>query len=269
MKNNLSNPFTLTVLFLLGYFSFHLLSKQIIGYLYDIGYTSIDTEHTVKLFFNLFYALVAYLFIKKYELLELAGLGKAKLKKPLFFIFPLYLAALNFLNIFEIPFDNISTKSILILAVFCLSIGYAEEYIMRGFIQSLFLKHYGLTKKGIVLSVVGTSCIFGLMHLIKFDNGLWGEISQVIFATFIGTMFGAILLRTRKIWPLVIIHGLVDFFGEIDSLSPIQKIIEEPSAEAQVINSLVGVLVVLPCFIYGLVLLRKVNPESLLLSSEH
>lgn len=269
MRNNLSNPFIFTVLFILGYFSIYLLRNQIIDYLYDIGYTSIDTEHIVKLFFNLFYTLVAFLFIKKYKLLELAGLGKAKLKNPLFFIFPLYLVALNLFNVFETPFDNISTKSILILAVYCLSIGYAEEYIMRGFIQSLFLKYYGLTKKGIVLSVVGTSCVFGLMHLMKFDNGLWGEISQVIYATFIGTMFGAILLRTKKIWPLVIIHGLVDFFGAIDALSPLQKLVEVPSAESQVINSLAGVLLVLPCFIYGLVLLRKVNPESLLLSSEH
>ena len=263
MKSSFTNPIVIVLLIVLGYIGILTFKNPIIDYLNDEAYNFIKPEHAVGTLFNVLYTLLAFWLIKKYKLIDLAGLGNAKLKKGLFLLFPLYIVLISAFEL-EMSFKNVSALSILSLALYTLSVGFAEEYIMRGFVQSLLLKHYGYTKRGIILSVVGSAFLFGLMHLLKFDNGLWGEITQVLYATFIGTMFGAILLRAHKIWPLVIIHGLVDFFGLLNTLVPISKIVEETSTQSQItISNIITLIVLLPCFIYGLILLRKINPESL------
>tara|TARA_B100000929_G_scaffold284121_1_gene266002 strand:- start:1278 stop:2006 length:729 start_codon:yes stop_codon:yes gene_type:complete len=237
---------------------------QLINYLELAGYYSINTKHLVSILFNTGYSLVSFWLICKYELLNLAGFfNKFKLKNWFLLIFPLYLVLINIPEPGDINFEGVTALNYILLALWSLSVGFSEEFMLRGFTQSLLLKKYGTSKNGVVLSVITAAMIFGLLHLLKFDKGLYGEIAQVLFATFIGTMFGALLLRTHKIWPLVLLHALIDVVGNLDKLEVFKEVSEKHSDNQSLLNSSILALVVLPCFIYGLILLRKIKIEDI------
>ena len=146
---------------------------------------------------NVVMSIIAYLFIKKYQLQSLAGIKKRAITHAWLLLYPVYLILVNALFMDEIPTDHLF-MNITILLVYCISIGYSEELSLRGFMQSYLIKAYGYSKRGVVFAVFGAGFIFGLLHLLKFDKGLYGEISQVFFALFIGVLFGALLLRTKR-----------------------------------------------------------------------
>lgn len=265
MKNILTNPIIIIILFLLGFFGMNLLKIELLSYLDMQGYDTVDIKHTVIIFFNTFYTLASFYFIRKYKLIDLAGLtNKFKFKNWFLLLFPLYLVLVNIPEPGDINFEGVTYLNYVLLVIWSISVGFSEEFMLRGFTQSLLLKKYGHTKKGIYWSVIGAALIFGLLHLIKFDKGLYGEIAQVCFATFIGTMFGAILLRTNKLWPLIILHALIDLIGNLDKLEVTKKVTENSTVvENSLQDSIILTVVVLPCFIYGLFLLRKVKVESI------
>ena len=81
----------------------------------------------------------------------------------------------------------------------------AEEMVFRGYILGT-LRPFG-DKTALVISAV----LFGLFH---------GNITQCIFATFVGLIFGLAVIKTDSIWPAVAIHFgnnlmsvLLDHFG--------------------------------------------------------
>ncbi len=79
--------------------------------------------------------------------------------------------------------------------------------------------------------------------------------AQLLYATFIGLMFGILLLVTKKIYPLIIVHALVDFsadFGEA-GMPVLQKVVDTASLE----NAILIVLLTSPCLIYALVLMAR------------
>jgi len=213
--------------------------------------------HTLfKLSANLILIAGAYIFINKNNLSALAGLEKVKLKKAGLLVFPLlFLVLLNVLLMDTLNSDNLSTANLIIFIIYCCSIGMSEELCLRGFIQSHFIHHFGSTKKGMVLAVFLAALFFGFAHFLSFDKGIYGEISQATFATFIGFMFGVLLLITKRIYPLIIIHAIIDFVAKLDTvgLSIKASIIEPMSIE----NSILVTLLVLPCLIYGIVLMTK------------
>ncbi len=210
---------------------------------------------------NVILAGISYFFIRRYKLIDLAGLAKSKklIYKSLLF-FPLYLVLLNVLFADEIASSNLLRDGV-ILAVLCWSIGISEEYALRGFLQSYLIKNFATTKKQVVYAVIGAAFIFGLLHLFKFDKGLYGELSQVAFATFIGVMFGALLLRTKRLWPLILLHALIDFAAKMDEMGSPFTIGLNKSTD--LISAGVITLIVLPCFFFGWSILRKKSYEAL------
>ena len=234
-----------------------LIREYFLHQLIENGIESYQTHMFLKIEANLILILVSYLFIKKNELFKIAGIKETKLKKWYLLIFPLiYLVSLN-----AIFLEDLNTTLLIpnlgLLLIHSLSIGLSEELGIRGFIQSHLINQFGKTKKQIVLSIFASSLFFGLIHLINFDKGLYGELSQIFFATFIGVMFGALLVITKRIYPLIIIHAINDFVAKLDTTgAPIkQKIAESVSVE----NAIITVLLVLPCLFYGLFLMKKFN----------
>jgi hypothetical protein len=228
------------------YFSHQLIEK---------GIDSYQTHTFLSIGANLILILLSYFLIKKNGLIKIAGLKGTKLEKVYLLIFPLVFLVL--LNVFLM--DNINTDilipNILVLLIYSISIGFAEELSIRGFLQSHLIHHFGKTKKNIILSVFASALFFGAIHLMNFDKGIYGELSQVCFATFIGVMFGFLLVITKRIYPLIIIHAIIDFVAKLDSTGiPIkEKISESMSVE----NSVFIVLLALPCLIYGIFLMKK------------
>ena len=255
-SNTVLTPIIIFVMFLIVF----LLGRGWIrGYIFN-DHTLYSTHMLYGTATNLILILVSIVFIKKYQLQNLAGIGNTTLKNKWLLLFPLYLALINWLVMNELQPDNLWLNMAL-LGIYCLSVGFAEELSIRGSIQSYLIKHYGNTKRNLIVVVFSAALIFGMLHLFKFDKGLYGEISQVFFATFIGVMFGAILLRTRRLYPLIIIHAIIDFAAKFDEMG--LPITTKSSGETSLTNAIVITLAVLPSLIYGIVLLRKVKLENL------
>lgn len=80
-----------------------------------------------------------------------------------------------------------------------------EEIIFRGVVLGFFERHYGKVR-----AVVGTSALFGLWHV---KNIFWltpGEVGrQVLYcACILSPLLCGVTLKTRSVWPCVIIHYL-------------------------------------------------------------
>ena len=68
-------------------------------------------------------------------------------------------------------------------------------------------------------------------------------------------MFGFLLVITKRIYPIIIVHAIIDFVAKLDSTGiPIkEKISESMSIE----NAIFIGLLALPCFLYGIFLMKK------------
>lgn len=263
MKKLQQQPLAIILLFLVGFLVFNQLRNFCMELVADGDTIAMSTKYFVISAFNILYTLVSYWLIKKYQLINLAGLGTHKLKNWFLLLFPLYIVLLNFPDPGDIDYASIPAINYIAAIVWVLSVGFSEEFMLRGFVQSLLLKFYATSKKKLVFCVIGAAIIFGLLHLVKFDKGLYGELTQVAYATFIGTMFGALLLRTHKIWPLVMLHALIDFSGNLEKFQTTETTVYiGANGTATLEDSLVIVLLLLPCFIYGLILLRKVEVKD-------
>ncbi|WP_350287002.1 CPBP family intramembrane glutamic endopeptidase [uncultured Croceitalea sp.] len=243
------------LIFALAFFLVLYLRSFIASELIEHKITSYKAHTLLGLVINALLIALSYFFIRKNQLEKLAGLKDLKAKKKYLLIFPVvYLILLNVLISDDIDLDKF-VPNLLLFTIYALSIGFAEELSIRGFIQSLMIRFFGKNKKGVVFSVLASALFFGLIHILKFDKGLYGELSQVFFATFIGLMFGFLLLIVKRIYPLIIAHALIDFVAKLDRVGwPI----EEQSTEAMSFeNAVIIVLLVLPCLIYGIFLAKK------------
>ena len=224
--------------------------------LIDQGITDYTSHTLLGMGINIVLIIISLIYIKRYKLSDLAGIGKSVLQHKVLLLFPLYLIAVNLLFADAIPTNHIVWNASLLL-VYCLSVGLSEELSLRGFMQSYLIQHYGTSRKKVLWAVLGAAFIFGLLHLIKFDKGLYGELSQVLFATFIAVMFGVLLLRTKRLFPLVILHAIIDFAAGLDRMG--QDVSLKTLNDTTLINAIVTTLIVLPCLIYGLVQYRKIK----------
>lgn len=152
-----------------------------------------------------------------------------------------------------------------------LSTGWVEEVMGRGLVLVPILQKWGSTRKGLVTGVLISSALFGLAHLANLIMGrahLVNVLAQIVYCVFFGVIFAALLLRNRTIWPVMLLHAAFDFAGNLGELTP-GAVVNGPSAPLEPMIALLTVLIFLPLFIYGLVLLRKAQPipDSLLENS--
>jgi len=102
------------------------------------------------------------------------------------------------------------------LVVYSLLIALSEEALFRELIFPLFLKSYAMKKNGEVKAAILTSVLFGLRHLLGLleNPGSYGlTMAQVLFTFMAGVYLCALLLRTKDVWCLVLIHFLIDFLS--------------------------------------------------------
>ena len=96
-----------------------------------------------------------------------------------------------------------------------IGVGIREECIYRATLQNIVAKKHANSVKGIWITVIIGAVIFGLCHVSNIFFGVeWqGVIKQVISATFVGVLFGAVYLRSGSIWTLILVHTLTDVAG--------------------------------------------------------
>lgn len=86
-------------------------------------------------------------------------------------------------------------------------VGFVEEVFFRGLMLNA-LKAQGFWK-----AVILTSVLFGLTHAMNMMAGknIAEDAAQIFYALAIGFAFAVLVWRTGIIWPLVIVHFLIDF----------------------------------------------------------
>jgi membrane protease YdiL (CAAX protease family) len=204
--------------------------------------------------------------LKKLGLLEAAGFTKPAKWKQVWLIWPILLYSV--LNGGTSPFDGTltidSSKPLLIILYVLLyfSVGFMEEIVFRGATLSILLNKWGKSRKQIYWVVVLSNIAFGGLHIVNLIMGrrtLLSTGAQVVYGTFFGVFFAACFLRNKSIWPVIFGHALFDLSGNFADIAvgsqTFQQIIEiTPQA------ALITALVTLPLLIFGLVILRKVEP---------
>ncbi len=99
----------------------------------------------------------------------------------------------------------------------CFSIGFFEEIIFRGIILVILLKKLSQTKNGVFLSIVLSSAIFGLMHLVNLFNGasISDTLLQIGYSFLVGMMWAIMFLKIGNLWLIMLLHATYNFFGQV------------------------------------------------------
>jgi membrane protease YdiL (CAAX protease family) len=188
--------------------------------------------------------------------------GKLGLKTPrpwrsLLLGWPLVLLALPDVESVELVFDPTLFVILIFLYLF---IGFFEELLFRGYVQGFLMRRWGESYRGMLLSVLLTSLIFGGAHLVNLIMGRATPLYAVVqfaYAVFFGVFFSALYVRSGSLFPGIGLHMFFDFMANLDAFRPgappRSEIVRSSTPEA----AFVGILITLPLFLIGLYYLRK------------
>lgn len=96
---------------------------------------------------------------------------------------------------------------IILFTVYCLSVGIFEECIFRGIIFSVLAGLFSRDKKGLLLTYVFSSVIFGVAHIFN------GNVLQVGYTILTGGLFAFAMMKTKNIFCAAFVHALYNFGG--------------------------------------------------------
>ena len=103
----------------------------------------------------------------------------------------------------------------------CLAISLFEEAAFRGVIFPMLAERRCKTKQGLFISILLTSAVFGLLHIVNLAQGagIGAVVRQIGYSFLIGAMCSVVLIKTHNIWLCVLLHAVFDFGGKlIDTL---------------------------------------------------
>ncbi|MEM7297351.1 MAG: CPBP family intramembrane glutamic endopeptidase [Bacteroidota bacterium] len=209
--------------------------------------------------------LYGWILIKKWGYIKASGVFKFLPRLAYLFIIPTYFLFLGPLqySLFDYTFYDIQSSDVLILLIANLTVGLSEEIIFRGFMVSHLIKGRD-TSKSLIYPLSLGAFLFGGLHFLNLlanDANTYLVVAQVTYATMFGVSFGVLLLRTNSLFPIGILHGLINFTSNWHDLPGATEpaIIEQYRLQ----EALLSVLVVLPFFLFSLVQLKKVKQEDL------
>ena len=188
-----------------------LLTESVLNFKYG-------TDLLMELFYGLFALIVmllfhnSYVFNKKHTKFK----DSVKLALPMLAFSGIHLVS-NALTL-----DGVVWGNLINVIILCAFIGFAEEFLCRGWLQNEFLERFGEDRKGVLKSILCASIVFGSMHLINVfttSQGLVMTILQIINAMALGFYLGVIYYRTKNIWSVIFLHAFYDFalfLGEVN-----------------------------------------------------
>lgn len=90
------------------------------------------------------------------------------------------------------------------LVMVWITAAFLEELIFRAYLINVLDRLFGKTLASAEIAVVISAVVFGLLHAYQ-------GITGILLTGCIGFIFGIFyLLNGRRIWPLILIHGLID-----------------------------------------------------------
>lgn len=144
-----------------------------------------------------------------------------------------------------------------------LAIGIYEELLCRGLLFNSFENYFGNTKRGIYLSAILSSLVFGIMHLMNliwFPSLIISTICQVVYAAFVGFLFCVIYYRSKNLISCMLLHGIFDFtayFWAAFSDNLFQQTLDSNSVDISIGNGALLILLSSTFVISGMFQLRK------------
>lgn len=195
-----------------------------------------------------------------------AGFIRPKEWKKVWLVWPmLVIAVLNGSSLFmgEIQLNTSNLVTLILYFILFLSVGLVEEILLRGIVLNVLLQKWGTSHRGVYRAVFVSSLIFGMLHILNLLTGryeLLPTLTQIGFAFFFGVFFGACFIRTKAIWPLIVMHAFFDMCGNFNEIA-----VESTFGKVMHIlpqDALIAIVLTAPLFIYGLIVLRKAKPEK-------
>jgi uncharacterized protein len=145
-------------------------------------------------------------------------------------------------------FKPASASEMILFTFFTLLVGFAEEGLLRGVVLR------AMVPSGITRAVVLSSLLFGLGHLINILEGASPAttIVQITYSTLLGIGFAGARLYTGTIWPVIVVHTLIDF---VDVAS--RGFVLAPPQSLTLAGAIVPILITGLYALYGWWLLRR------------
>ena len=115
---------------------------------------------------------------------------------------------------------------IICYALLMLMVGYSEELLMRGTVTKLLIDRYGTKGKGMWISILGGSVIFGLWHVgnILYGQSVDATLQQVVATIMLGFILNAVYVKRGNLYGVMLLHAVLDFgvdcqFGIFEGMS--------------------------------------------------
>lgn len=255
------------LLMLLALIVFNIPSEKLFLQFYELQQSTFLKELINKMLVSILVLLV----LVKLDLIKIIGLSTLPTRgKDWLIAWPsaiILLIGLLPLMAGTLTIDFSKMNMIVIFILMNFFIGMSEELLVRGVILSVLLTKWGKNKKGIYVSVIVSSIIFGAAHLgnhIGSADFLLATLSQVAYATLIGVFFAACVLRSRSIWPAIIIHAAIDFVSQLQQIAVngSVQVAGQATAPLTLLQAFQPVAIYAMLASYGFFILKKVTPDA-------
>lgn len=142
--------------------------------------------------------------------------------KSILFCIPAFLVVINNMPILSMMWGDayFVHKEWYYMAWFvaeCLAIGLFEEAAFRGVALLLLAEKRRNSTKGLFVSILLSSAVFGVVHLanVLTGAGIGAVILQIGYSFLIGAMCSVVLYKTANLWLCVLLHAIYDFSGNL------------------------------------------------------
>lgn len=173
-----------------------------------------DTDSLISILITRVFLAAAFFFLIRHMNISVL---KAR-PKPHILLVPCFLVVIN-----NLPFIALlrgtaavtaSFAKVILFALSCIAVAAYEELAFRGLVF-LWICRSRKSKKGIFLSVLLSSAIFGLFHLFNLIEGagIGSVIMQIGYSFLIGGMCATVLLACKSILPCIALHAIFNFCG--------------------------------------------------------
>lgn len=109
-------------------------------------------------------------------------------------------------------------ESLVLMLLSNLAIELFEEVVVRGILVGHMMHYYKGDRHRVLKSVLYSALLFGILHIGNALSNPVGTAFQVVYATGIGVMFAAAYIRSRNLWPCIILHALVDLSANLGNV---------------------------------------------------